>query len=109
MFQPLMNFVAFCFYFKAVQITPLTSNDSNTTLYSSVTFNLNTGSINGSETLVTLPPESIAEIARISETEAPVIHVTVIGEDFGLSCGQSTSQVIFIRIFNAKKPKAYLK
>ena len=58
-------------------------------------------------TLVTLPSESVAEIAQISETKAPVIHVTVIGEDFGLSSDQNASQVIFIRVFNAKKTKAF--
>ena len=68
-----------------------------------MTFNLNTGSIRGSTTLVTLPSDSVAEIAQISETEAPVIHVTVIGEDFGLSSDQNVSQVIFISVFNAKK------
>ena len=87
-----LNFFSSLICFQAVRIAPVVSNSSNETVYESFTFDLSTGTSEAS-TSVTIPPELLAEIARSSGTEAPVIHATVLGEGLSLDPDQDTSQV----------------
>ena len=75
-----------------MRIAPVSSNTSNETVYESQTFDLNTGA-NQSSTSVTIPSELLAEIARNSGTETPMIYATVLGRNLQLNRDQNTSQV----------------
>ena len=80
------------FYLQAARIRPGTENSSDPDSFKDFTFDLKYGK-SASATNVTFPSASIAQIAKASKTQSPILQATIVDARLSPDSTQNTSQV----------------